>query len=279
MPSEKLKEKNNMQNKILTLFLLCLSLCCKANLSMVAEADSAYLHENYKEAIELYGMTIEQHGVSAPLLYNLGNAYYQDGDIAQAVLCYERARKLDPSNAEVNANLKYLRNKVEDSNKSEQKGKRLKVTEDESTFFQSLNTSISENTASNTWAGWAAACFILFAGCAALYIFTRNVMLRKTGFFGGIILLGLSVIFVVFAYMGAARYFSEEYGIVMSYKSPLLSEPDNKVSAEKSEIITRGTKVRIISEEVDAEGKVTWYKVRLNSDYIGWIPSEDLAVI
>ncbi|MDE5880189.1 MAG: SH3 domain-containing protein, partial [Muribaculaceae bacterium] len=47
----------------------------------------------------------------------------------------------------------------------------------------------------------------------------------------------------------------------------------------KDGVLTKGTEVRIVSEETDAEGNVTWYKVRLNSDYIGWVAADDLELL
>lgn len=246
----------------------------------VSVADSAYNAGNYPEAIEIYNDVAKEYGVSAPLLFNLGNAYLNQDDYGNAMLCYQKAKKLDPSNKLINSNLTYLAGKVEDANKAEQKGKRKKVTEDTPNFFQNIHTSVAENTSSNTWAGWAAACFLLFSGCVCLYLFNSNVLMRKTGFFGGFIFLGISMICLVCAYSSAAVIENHDYGVILTYKTTLLTEPNNNPGNENNEgILTRGTKVRIISEEIDAEGNVNWYKVRLNSDYIGWISAKEIAII
>lgn len=246
----------------------------------VSEADSAYNSGNFAEAIILYNQIAEEQGVSAPLLFNLGNAYLQQDEYGDAMLCYQRAKKLDPSNSRINTNIAYLTGKIEDANKAEQKGKRKKVTEDNPNFFQNIHTSVAENTSSNTWAGWAAAMFLLFSGCVALYLFTSNVLTRKTGFFGGFIFLGISMICLVCAYSAANAAQSRDYGIILGYKVTLQTEPGTTGSPEKNEgVLTRGTKIRLVSEETDAEGKVSWYKVRLNSDYMGWVEAKDVEVI
>lgn len=246
----------------------------------VSEADSAYNSGDYQKAVVIYSEIAEEYGVSAPLLFNMGNAYLQEGDYGNAMLCYQKAKKIDPSNKHINANLTYLTGKIEDANKAEQRGKRKKVTEDTPNFFQTVHTSVAKNTSSNTWAGWAAASFLLFSGCVCLYLFNSNVLMRKTGFFGGIILIGISMICLVFAYMGAAEAENHDYGIILTYKAALQTEPKGNPEKEKNEgILTRGTKIRIISEETDADGNVNWYKVRLNSDYIGWVEAKDVAII
>ena len=246
----------------------------------VGEADSAYNDGNYLKAIEIYNDVIQEYGVSSAILFNLGNSYLQQDDYGNAMLCYQKAKKLDPSNKHINTNINYLTGKVEDANKAEQKGKRKKVTEDTPNFFQNIHSSIAENTSSNLWAGWAAACFLLFSGCVCLYLFTSDVLTRKTGFFGSFILLGISIICLVCAYSAAAAAENHDYGVVLTYKATLQTEPNIKNNTEQNEgILTRGTKIRIISEETDAEGKVSWYKIRLNADYIGWVESKDIAII
>ena len=112
-----------MKNKITILILFIFSvipgIVRGAN---VADADSAYNAKEYAKAISIYNELIEENGTSAPVLFNLGSAYYQAGDYGQAMLNYLRARRLDPGNEEINANLRYLQSRVEDANKAEQKG-------------------------------------------------------------------------------------------------------------------------------------------------------------
>lgn len=269
-----------MKNKIsLLLLLVTLIFGSAKGAENLAAADSAYNGKDYLRAIELYTAAAESEGTSAGLLYNLGNAYFQMGDYGNAMLNWLRARRLAPGDSKINANIKYLQSRVEDANKAEQRGKRMKVTPDEESFFQSINASISQNTSSNAWAVWGAACFVLFVAAVAIYIFSRNVILRKVGFFGGMALLFLSVIFVIFSFMASKAQTATDTGVVVGYKVTLLTEPGKEADANKGGVLTKGSKVQILSEEVDAEGKVTWYKVRLNSDYIGWVSATDLEIV
>ena len=48
-------------------------------------------------------------GFSAPALYNLANAYARTGKPGLAVLNYERARLLDPTDPDIQANLRHVR--------------------------------------------------------------------------------------------------------------------------------------------------------------------------
>lgn len=245
----------------------------------LSQADSAYNAKDYAKAIALYNEIRQEEGSNMALLYNLGNSYYQEGDFGNAMVCYLRAHRLAPDNKEINQNLSYLRSKVDDANKAEQKGKKFSVNPDEEGFFQSVKRSVAINTSTDTWAIWAAVCFILFIGGVALYIFSRNVMARKTGFFGSIVTLCLTVFFLCFAFMGARAFGARDEGVITAFKTVLLTEPGQEGDMSKEKVLTKGSVVRILSEEADAEGNVNWFKVRLNSDYIGWVKAESLVVI
>lgn len=245
----------------------------------VAEADSAYNAGNYEEAVKLYKDVIAEEGTSAPLLFNLGNACCQAGDFGGAIVSWERARRLDPTNERINSNLNYLRNRIDDANKAEQKGKRFKTTADAPSFFESVHTVIACDRTSDFWAVFAAVFFILFICCAALYIFTRRVAFRKIGFFGGIVCFFASVLFLIFSFMAAGAQDSSDEGVITAFKVTLLTEPGKENEPGHGSVLTKGTLVDILSEEVDAEGNVRWYKVRLNSDYIGWVSVSDIEII
>lgn len=73
-------------------------------------ANSAYNAGNASQAILLYEEIVHHHGLSAPLLYNLGNSYAQTGQTGKAVLNYERALRMAPGDPDITANLQVLRN-------------------------------------------------------------------------------------------------------------------------------------------------------------------------
>ncbi|MDE5975500.1 MAG: tetratricopeptide repeat protein [Muribaculaceae bacterium] len=270
-----------MRNRILSI-LLCLcsvATIAAAGNNLAVEADSAYNAKDYEKAIVLYTELRQEEGSNTALLYNLGNAYCQEGDYGKAMVCYLRAHRLDPSDGMINTNLQYLQSKVDDANKAAQKGKRLKVTPDEQSFFQSVRTALAVDTSTDVWAVWGVVTFILFVGAVALYIFSRNVTARKIGFFGGMVCIVLSFLFVCFAFMGAKSFTSRDEAVIVAFKTTLATEPGKIPEGEKGNTLTRGSVVRILSEETDAEGNVSWYKVRLNSDYIGWVKADEVEKV
>lgn len=69
----------------------------------------AYDAGRYEEAAEAY-RTVQRYQIEDPRVeYNLGNAEFRLGNLGRAILHYERARRLDPSDSDLQANLAYAR--------------------------------------------------------------------------------------------------------------------------------------------------------------------------
>ncbi|MFQ5499322.1 MAG: tetratricopeptide repeat protein [Candidatus Zixiibacteriota bacterium] len=72
-------------------------------------ANKFYEQRDYESAIRMYRSVLNQGVESAPLHFNLGNAYFKDGDLGRAVLYYMKARRLDPSDVDISHNLEFAR--------------------------------------------------------------------------------------------------------------------------------------------------------------------------
>jgi hypothetical protein len=66
-----------------------------------------YADGDFTGAVANYGRLLAAGLESGPLYYNLGNAYLREGDVGRAVLNYERARRLMPGDADLEANLRF----------------------------------------------------------------------------------------------------------------------------------------------------------------------------
>ena len=260
------------------LFILFLAFTVKSQSSAVTpeEADSAYAKEEYAYAVDAYREIAAKEGVSSELYYNMGNAYAKVGDNGHALICYVKALRLNPGNVEAKANIDYIESKVAEANKSEIKNKKLSVNQESPSFFSSVKKFIVADHLSDTWSVWAIVAFLLFIVSLALYIFTRNVLIRKIGFFGALSFFGISLITLIFSFM-AASYKTNE-GVIITNKVKLRSDP-NLTSKENSTALTRGTRLSVLDSVPIDNKKADWYKVRLNSDFIGWISAEDFEII
>ena len=74
-----------------------------------ARANEEYAKGKFPDAIRDYESLVEAKQWSAPLFYDLGNAYFRAGDLGRSILNYERALTLDPHHPESAANLALLR--------------------------------------------------------------------------------------------------------------------------------------------------------------------------
>lgn len=267
-----------MRNKILVLIFTVLSVVPAFAEGTAADAGRLYKEGKYAEAASVYNSIIEKEGFSAELLYNLGNTYVKAGDVGNAVICYEKALKLDPNDSRIKNNLAYVNSKVADSNRANLKNKKLKVEADEMSFFQQLKYYFSKSHTSDSWAVLGVISFLILIGCLSLYIFSADVLVRKIGFFGAMVFFIASVAFVSIACTASSSMKSHDEGVVMVYKTPLLADPEVGAS-ESSSSLSKGTKLQILDTEKTGDGKVIWYKVRLNSDYVGWIQAKDFVVI
>lgn len=240
----------------------------QSNQALVA-ADSAYNKERYHEAIELYNKVLDENGRSSDVYYNLGNAYWRAGDVAHAVLSYERALRVDPSNSDARENLNFVRRQLEDK------------PEDNNSLLTRAHQGVVESMSADAWAWTAFIVFAMLCAAAAVYIFSSGVTLRKAGFFGGIILAVLAVYFVVVATNAAQRVDDHSEAVVTAPSTLLNSAPRQPRQDEKVVPLHRGTKVEIVDSVATPDDPVSprWYCVRINGSSPAWLRATDVERI
>ena len=72
-------------------------------------ANKFYEEKDYESAIRLYESIMNQNVESASLYFNLGNAYFKQGELGPAILNYMRAKKLAPGDDDILHNLQFAR--------------------------------------------------------------------------------------------------------------------------------------------------------------------------
>ncbi len=70
-------------------------------------ANALYKDGQYDAAAKEYEQLLQSGLESGNLYFNLGNAYFKAGDRGNAILAYERARRLIPNDPDLDANLTY----------------------------------------------------------------------------------------------------------------------------------------------------------------------------
>jgi len=76
------------------------------------QANTLYAQGEHAQAAEAYLKLIGTGKTSAALLFNLGNACFQCNQLGRAIASYRRALELAPRDAELRANLQFVRNRV-----------------------------------------------------------------------------------------------------------------------------------------------------------------------
>lgn len=238
-------------------------------LSIAQEADSAYNKENYSLAVDLYTQALNEYGRNANLYYNLGNAWYRKGNIAQALLNYERALRVDPSFTDARINRDFLRSQLQDK------------PENNNSLLTRGHMKVVTAMTSNAWAWTAVICFFVLLAFAASYIFSSNILVRKTGFFGGLVMLAITVYFIVVAHDSARRVNDHSEAIVTVPSTLLNSVPRQPKQTEKVVPLHEGTKVQIIDSVATPDDPVSprWYNVKINGSNSAWLRATDVTRI
>lgn len=245
--------------KLLFIAALLLSFV-SASAQTKAEADSAYVQERYEQAISLYNKLLET-GASASVYYNLGNAYYRIGDMAHAILAYERAYLMEPGDADIRFNLQLARTKTID-----------KIVPESEMFFITWFRQMIDWYSADQWGRSVVVCFALFVVSLLLYFFAGRMLWRKVGFGVGVCTLILAVLFHIFAYQQQQKLLVRTHAIVMSSSLTVKSTPST--SGTDLFVLHEGTKVEITDDTMK-----DWKEIRLADGKVGWVPVKTIERI
>ncbi len=80
----------------------------------IAAKNNQEADQKLKEAASQYETILANGFEHGQIYYNLGNTYYRRGELGNAVLNYRKAQRLMPRNADLDANLKLVKNSIED---------------------------------------------------------------------------------------------------------------------------------------------------------------------
>ena len=76
-------------------------------------ANRLYAEGKFPDAASAYGKILQTGAQSPSLLFNAGNAEFKSGHLGKAVTAYLRAAQMSPRDAELRANLAFVRNQVQ----------------------------------------------------------------------------------------------------------------------------------------------------------------------
>lgn len=255
-----LKGKKHIRSKVAPVLLMMLMLSLTAGAVTKADADSAYVHERYQQAIADYEALLKQ-GVSADLYYNLGNAYYRTDNMTKAILNYERALLLSPGDADIRFNLQMARSKTID-----------KITPESEMFFVTWYHSLVNLMSVDAWARTALIALAIAIMLVLAYLFSDRIWLRKVGFFGALFFLFVFLLGNLFAFQQKRKLTNRTGAIIIQTSAPIKSTPSK--NGTDLFILHEGTRVTI----TDGSMK-DWKEIRVDDGKEGWIETKQLEII
>ena len=181
------------------------------------QANIAYQKLDYESSIRLYGELIKNNTISPEIYYNLANSYFKAGNFAKAILNFERAKKLEPDDEDVNFNLKIASLKVVD-----------KIESVPEIFYKRWVNRISTMFPANTFSVFLILMIWLLFISAAIYRMGRSVVLKKISFILMTFFLILSVGSGVLASRSHAIASIDQQAILMSSSVYVKSSPHVK---------------------------------------------------
>lgn len=245
---------------ICSVFLIGLAGKAAETGTLEQQAEQFYQEGKYSEAVETYQKILEEGWESAKLYYNLGNAYYKMGENTRAILNYERALLLDPSDGMARYNLRMAQRAVVD---------KIEVLPE--LFLVRWYKAVATYFSADQWGYISVALFIVFLVMAALFFYSPAVGVKKVGFVVGIVVFLLTLGSIFFAFRQNKRISEREYAIVMTPSVTVKGAPDN--SGTSLFLIHEGLKVRVVGELGQ------WYNIRLADGNEGWVAKSDVEKI
>ena len=250
-----------MLKKAVIYLLLLTSLSGFAQVgNLKSEADQAYISEDYSKATELYEQILSQEYVSAEVHYNLGNAYFKTGNIAPAILHFERAKKLAPNDEDIIFNLKLANLSVKD-----------RVEQIPQLFFVNWWKILLSTFSTDGWAWSAVIAIFTGLGGLLLFKFSDEEGMRRLTFYVGVIALGWGTFSIYAAQRSFDHATNDKRAVIFTPTLNAKSAPDRK---GKDLFVIHEGLVVTVTDELNG-----WVRIKLTNGNVGWIPVEGIESI
>ena len=225
--------------------------------AVLARGNARYEVGDYPGAIEKYKMITDSGVKNGQVYYNLGNAYFKNEQLGEAIVNYERAQKLMPRDKDVAANLLFTNFQVVD---------RVDLPA-EAAIVRWIDRMHDLATINETlWWTWVIYWLIAILGVIAIFVWrTRRVLVHVLAVLGIIFVLSLISLGVKIQDAGVTQ------AIVTAPKVNVYSGPGDDYMLQFT--VHEGSKFDVEGERQE------WYRVRLGGDLEGWAPKDALTVV
>lgn len=219
-----------------------------------------YEQGNFDSALTLYSQIAAADYGSFKLYFNMGNTYFKLGNVPYAILFYERAKRLNPSDKDLVHNLAIANDQIVD-----------KIEELPEFFLNRWWNSWANTLSLKSWVVLMYSSFFLLLISLGLFIRAKKVGVKQIGFFSSVF---IGLLFVLSTLLGLTRKTVEK-----DAAEAIIIQPSLTVRSEPSEnstelfLLHEGTKV----EKVSTNGQ--WAKISLPDGNVGWVRSSTFEII
>ncbi len=227
---------------------------------LIEGANRAYNEGLYDSALSVYQKVYDSGLESGELYYNMGNAHYKNGDIANAILYYEKARKILPNDENIEYNLSIANSMIVD-----------KIEKVPELFYDQWWQFMFNIVDADTGSVFLLIIFSLFVVSLGIFVLAKTRKNRKLTFY---ISLSLFVLTIV---SGALTY--QKYNRALINKEAIVFDPSVTVKSSPTQnavdlfVIHEGTKVKII-DRID-----NWSEIKIRNGSVGWLPETSIREI
>lgn len=231
--------------------------------ALMDAGNSLYSQGKYEEAAQQYQQILLAGHSAAAVHYNLANARYKSGQMGEAILHYEKAVRLDPSDTETQLNLEFLRSQIVD--------RTTPAGAQTASLFMERFLSW---TTPEFDAALLAGLWLLVGGLMAVVLVTAGTAisrLRRAAIWGLVsVALPLTAVALVFGVKGW-REMTVIEGVVLVERLDVMSGPGE----DQTMLFTvhEGLKVRVRLRQGG------WARIILENGLNGWIPDTAIGEI
>ncbi len=224
------------------------------------QANQLYQQGKFAAAAEAYEVILHNGYAGAELYYNLGNAYYKGGNVARAILSYERACKLNSNDDDLRHNLQIANLMITDKIDA---APRLFVWD----YWEGVKGFFSIN--SITWIAYGV--YVLLLGSLAIVVVAGSFRGRKLGLITAFCTAALLLAFLLILVGKVSDLNNRDAAIVTAEITTIKNSPDTKSS--DAFVLHAGIKVQITDRVSD------WVKIRLADGKVGWMEKSAAEII
>ena len=227
--------------------------------SLFLQANQLYGNQYYGESVSLYDQLINRGYSHTNLYYNLGNAYYQLGELGNAIWAYEKGLELRPQDDDLQFNLKVANARIVD---------RVRVPEP--FFLIKWYGALKQALSPSQWLYSVSLSLLAAATLSAVGRGWRNRFSRLLVTLSSGVLTAAVALSLLFADI----YFDlsdRESGVVVVKEGRVYAAPSQ--SSSLLFVVHEGTKAAVSSRQYP------WVEIQLIDGKKGWLSADQLRLL